>query len=248
MFMGIITTHHNHYYDVIPWALTEYLKIVISPSDSIENRQRLTLPHQVKEFVLSLTRHFQATQPLVRYGAAMYVDSILQTYPPHPPTDRSNSTRSNPSTVPQGSLFRAIPNMYLYILSGCLDSDYFTASLYLSLLKIVNKYHPNAAQLHSMIDAQLSIREFSNTYILPPSQSSAPDLAVVLRRTIGDGFVVPGNLLVNLSSTLQYVPHSLRTRQLLIIETLANNVISIDPMFIQNILPGLRDPDVEVSL
>jgi hypothetical protein len=68
------------------------------------------------EFVVSLSNHFRATPPLVRYGACICLYSAIKVYP---------------------QLIQENRQIYNFIISGALDSDYICQFLYTTMLEVV---------------------------------------------------------------------------------------------------------------
>jgi hypothetical protein len=119
IFLNMLAPQEDFTYDLLPWALEEYTNSYIS-------RLSLKLPLKAKpaakeyasliEFVVSLSNHFRATPPLVRYGACICLYSAIKVYP---------------------QLIQENRQIYNFIISGALDSDYICQFLYTTMLEVV---------------------------------------------------------------------------------------------------------------
>lgn len=151
LFLNMMNPHDEYTYDLLPWAIENYTVSLMNPSTtkpppnsndplhsaaaavesvSLSNSNAASSLRNAKkamkkvlkdfpplsEFILSLSNHFRATPALIRYGACVALHSALLVCP---------------------TLVQDFKQLYAFIVSGALDTDYLSAFLYTSMLDVV---------------------------------------------------------------------------------------------------------------
>ncbi|KAI8822501.1 armadillo-type protein [Fimicolochytrium jonesii] len=118
VFVNLVNPNDEYAYDLLSWALETYMTSLIpAEAGSATKKVAKKVPTggfpALTDFIKSLANHFRATPPLVRYGACVCLHAALAVYP---------------------SLIADNGELYIYIITGALDTDYLSAFLYVSML------------------------------------------------------------------------------------------------------------------
>ncbi|KAJ3090469.1 hypothetical protein HK102_003650 [Quaeritorhiza haematococci] len=149
IFLNLLNPHDECAYDLLSWAVETYTICLISATDpslssSSEDKDGNGGPARINtatitsnnrtinqttstglivknfppltDFITSLSNHFRATPALVRYGACVCLHSALVINP---------------------TLLHDIRSLYVFVVSGVLDTDHLAAFLYTSMLECV---------------------------------------------------------------------------------------------------------------
>jgi hypothetical protein len=152
------------------------------------------------DLAISLTNHYRATPPLVRYGAALCLHTIVKLSP---------------------GFFHENKYFYLYIISGLLDTDYQTSFIYESMLLLLKS--PLSAQIKTILDQvhhngtqQISYdRLYVQLYTIDDSENNRSQLLQLIAKQTPP---VASILLHKMANALDYMTHQEKLRQLTLIK------------------------------
>ncbi|KAI9207546.1 armadillo-type protein [Polychytrium aggregatum] len=119
-FVNLLTPHDENAYDILAWALETFTLASLPPPGGVTTAKTkkpllpITEFKPLTEFINSLSHHSRATPPLIRYGACICLHSALTMCP---------------------TLLNDNKHLYMWIISGAMDTDYLSAFLYLSMLE-----------------------------------------------------------------------------------------------------------------
>ena len=120
--LELISSQVECAYDLLSWTVETFFKknSPKSTSTAAPESAEINSPKHVSlssNFSAALSNYFKASPALIRYGAALALNSISSLH--------SNFAAQN-------------PNIWNYIVSGISDSDFLTAGLYLQLLECID--------------------------------------------------------------------------------------------------------------
>lgn len=142
VFLNLLSPQDEFTYDLLPWALEEYTKSVVT---FVLQKAKPKSPNKefaaLVDFVISLSNHFRATPSLVRYGACICLYSALKFFP---------------------QIVQENRQLYSFIVSGALDSDYFCQFLYISMLEVVKADQVTKKVVAAIKESDLSKTDFTH--------------------------------------------------------------------------------------
>ncbi|KAJ3242402.1 hypothetical protein HDU78_001407 [Chytriomyces hyalinus] len=249
-FLNLLTPTNESSYDLLPWTLETFTNIMYY---SIPANKTKAIPiagaseqfEALEEFVKSLSNHFRASPPLVRYGASAALHTSLLQHP---------------------RLVDLQPSLLTFILTGCLDTDPLAAFLYLTILEgictggaqtpVKTKVKELISKLRRTLDAE------AVTY-----DSLFFDADRVASRVSGESFAddaklrdvldaaalmappIAPKLLQKLVNSFEYLPKTMKLRQLDIVRLWGAKSEKLDANLMQALLPLLSciDEDIQLS-
>ncbi|KAJ3148056.1 hypothetical protein HDU89_004901 [Geranomyces variabilis] len=235
VFINLINPHDEYAYDLLSWALETYAASLIpNPPDggvmAKTKKVSVTSFPALAEFIKNLGNHFRATPPLVRYGACVSLHAALAIYP--------NMVSDN-------------KELYVYIITGALDTDYLSAFLYVSMLDASKP--ENAQDLKDMLAllrhqdrqssnydelfsnaAETSKKEFRMSEILDIAIKTCPPLAP--------------KQLQKMANSLEYLSKDMQLRQLEIIRLWGSKSEKFDTFLMQTLVPYCNSGDEDIQI
>ena len=218
LFINLITPHDESAYDLLGWTLELFLRQSYSPPNARNNK---TLPpFKVQgDLALALTNHFRAAPALIRYGASICLNTIINLSP---------------------DFLESNKHLYIYIIAGLLDSDHATAFLYECMLNVANS--PNALQIHAAVSqihrATTQIPSYDRVHISLPDweykDSHRSNLLDIIAKQTPP---VASLILHKMANALDYMPNEAKIRQLKIIKFWGKTVEKLDSYLIQALVP-----------
>lgn len=128
IFLNLISPQDEYAYDLLSWSLETFTEKVYSIEDTKPKKpiakkinSLTTIGNNnaaLLEFILNLSNHYRATPALVRYGAGVSLHSAVKIFP---------------------KLIQGNRGLYQFIISGCLDPDFLTSFLFMTLLPCVKE-------------------------------------------------------------------------------------------------------------
>ncbi|KAJ3226007.1 hypothetical protein HK099_005713 [Clydaea vesicula] len=291
LFLNMLTPHDEYAYDLLPWALETYTTNLVNniaipskpqtpesgtpskpnsarnpshatdlPVPSIKQKEFLPL----LDFVLSLSNHFRAIPPLVRYGACVCLHSALKVFP---------------------SLLQENRQLYPFVISGAMDTDYLSQYLYVSMLEVVKSTEaPSSASAKkspgrrvSLMDTQIQslgvfqhfnpiIRSlvtafrhkdnslhyddiFGGYFYNSPKETTLKD---ILDEAVKNCPPIQPKLIHKMANSLDYLSKSTKLRQLELIRIWAGKSEKVtkdfDTFLVQTLLPLFNTTEEDVQL
>ncbi|KAJ3014030.1 hypothetical protein HKX48_005388 [Thoreauomyces humboldtii] len=235
VFINLINPHDEYAYDLLSWALETYAASLIpAPTDTPAlgktKKASVTSFPALADFIKSLTNHFRATPPLVRYGACVSLHAALTIYP--------NMVVDN-------------KELYVHIITGALDTDYLSAFLYVSMLEAGKP--GNSQELKEMLasarhqaregvdydslftkSAETNKKEFRMSEALDIAIKACPPLAP--------------RQLQKMANALEYLTKEMQLRQLEIIRLWGSKSEKFDTFLMQTLVPYCNSGDEDIQI
>lgn len=198
--VNLLNPSDEYAYDLLAWAVEAYTKstTLTMTTSAIQDIVNGTQP-QI-EFIKSLSNHFRANPSLVRYGACMCLHTAL---------------KLNPEILPH------LQNIWDFIITGVLDTDYLSSFLYMSIVDGLNlKVKDSAKSYISDMVKQLRHMEFDagnydvrygSSEVVSEGLMSVP---LILDAAIKYANPLPMKTLNKMMNSLEYMNKSQRIRQL----------------------------------
>lgn len=114
VFLNVIAPVEDYSYDLLSWAVEEYTSRLSKAM--VKGKPPAEVYKHLIGFVMTLSNHFRASPQLVRYGASLCLFAALKAYP---------------------QLVQENRQLFNFIISGALDSNYQCQFLYTSMLEVV---------------------------------------------------------------------------------------------------------------
>ncbi|KAI8611201.1 armadillo-type protein [Chytriomyces sp. MP71] len=257
-FLNLLTPTNESSYDLLPWSLDTYARVAYLSSPANKEKSFPITSDRfeaLEDFIKSLSNHFRASPPLVRYGASAALHTSLMICT---------------------KLGENLPSLMTFIITGCLDTDLLAAFLYLSMLQNIceghGQNHSDAAKAKvKEIAARLRGRVADDTITYEmlhfdvdqrnqarrdqiQANRTAADVADVV--TLGDVLdaasalapPVAPKFLAKLVSSFEYLPKTLKLRQLEIVRIWGAKSEKLDANLIQALFPLLLNVDEDIQI
>lgn len=231
----MLTPHDEYAYDLLPWALNEYNSRLITTTTKDANKTPQDFI-QITDFIESLSNHFRATPPLVRYGASICLHEAISIYP---------------------QLIQDNRHLYAFVVSGCLDTDYLTRGLYISMLESVkddSKQDPetlfNANIRKMVVSFQNKDIELDHDSIFAHGSvnyDSKISISQILEEAVKSSPPLAAKILQRMVNSLDYLPKSIKLAQLELVRVWASRNEKYDTMLVQSLTP-LFSGDEQIQL
>lgn len=194
MFLGLVNPHDENPYDLLPWAIEQYYsKSVSDATDRIVSVKEVV---GITKYIESLMNHFQATHPLVRFGAALTLHSAV---------------------IIEKALLAELPQIYVYIVSGLLDSDFAVSALYMSLVQRLNGgTDGNLSKLIRLYQrTDVSQLNYDTLYVADTNGlNNQSYLSQIIDEFAKDLPTVSVKMLHKMGASLEYLPKNMKLKQL----------------------------------
>jgi hypothetical protein len=199
LFLNLLSPNDEYSYDLLSWALETYAVAVFSGKS--DEKKKPTIIHDfpaLSEFIKSLSNHFRATPSLVRYGSCVCLHAALTVCP---------------------ELIQVNNGLYVYILSGILDTDYLSSFLYTSMLENIATQSGNN-ELRKLIGElrhkEVNRSEYDSIYhagvpLLPQKEVKLSDVLDVAVRASPP---IAPKILHKLVNSLEYLSKTAKIRQM----------------------------------
>ncbi|KAJ1562765.1 hypothetical protein HK096_003735 [Nowakowskiella sp. JEL0078] len=238
-FLNLLTPHDEYAYDLLPWALEHFtystIPAAIVPTNAKSKKPTIKDCPGLADFMRSLTNHFRATPPLIRYGACVCLHMALSIYP---------------------GVIVDFHQLSIFIVSGSLDTDYLSAFLYISMLEVLKP--------ETLDKSQLSIKELISKYRRRDDDLFDYDVAYVRNQDwsfkgiqIGDILDVAvkqcpplaTKILHKMADSMEYiVGKSMKLKQLELIRVWCSKLEKFDTFLMKILIPLLNSTDEDIQL
>ncbi|KAL2913671.1 hypothetical protein HK105_206831 [Polyrhizophydium stewartii] len=230
LFQEMISPHDEFAYDLLPWALDLFTLNMYSVQTGNPKTPPVSWFTTLNEFIVSLSNHFRAAPPLVRYGACLALHSTLKLCP---------------------TFVKENKQMWQFIIAGVFDTDYLSSFLYLAMLEIIET--PDTPELRKLIARVRRIDTESINYDLLYTNRPHTDAREVTRSDILDIAVkhspaLSPLLLHKLANALDYLPTRAKLRQLELIRVWGKKAEKLDTFLVQMLVPLCGNEDERVQL
>ncbi|KAJ3091040.1 hypothetical protein HK100_007284 [Physocladia obscura] len=257
-FLNLLTPNDEFAYDLLPWAIQRYTQITYSSSKPENQEKLLPIPYFDKPFepldafIKSLANHFRASPPLIRYGSSATLHTALSAYP---------------------RLIENQPELYMFILTGLLDTDHLSAFLYLATLELccLNGSPSSPVQTKTLefilklrrqleddsvgydtlyCDIEKPIFFNSNNNQFTVTKNVLKDIGIrdVLESASKMAPPIGSKLLHKLTNAFEYLSKRLKLRQLEIVRIWGTKSDKFDSHLMQAIFPLLQSIDEDLQL
>ncbi|KAI8809948.1 armadillo-type protein [Cladochytrium replicatum] len=245
VFQSILTPYDESAYDLLPWALENYTNSAVpvaggSADRSTPQQRSAGFNLQIKEcqplvdFLRSLSNHFRATPPLVRYGACMCLHTSLAILPTIIVDNKSFAT---------------------FIISGVLDTDYLSAFLYTSMLEYLDVGTPTpkikdmVAKYRHEVETEITYDSlFLNQSTTVTLEQDEVRLSNILDVAITRCLPISEKVMHKLASSLEFLNRSGKLRQLELIRVWCKRLDKLDTFLMQLLMPSLNDEDEDIQM
>ncbi|KAJ3415514.1 RNA polymerase II associated protein 1 [Chytridiales sp. JEL 0842] len=230
LFLNLLSPSDEYSYDLMSWALETYA-LAVGKSDEKKRATTINDFPPLSEFIKSLSNHFRATPSLVRYGSCICLHAALTVCP---------------------ELIKVNKGLYVYILSGILDTDYLSSFLYTSMLEDIATASGNE-EIKRMI-GQLRHKDVNATdnvrAITPNSRKLRKDITIsdLLDVAVKAAPPIAPKMLHKLVNSLEYLSKSAKIRQMELIRLWGSKSEKFDTYLMQALVPLLNSPDDEIQL
>ncbi|KAJ3352902.1 hypothetical protein HDU83_007559 [Entophlyctis luteolus] len=252
-FLSLLNAPEEFGYDLLPWAIQRYTQAVYTSKPENKNK---CLPIPASEesfppldaFIKSLTNHFRANAPLVRYGSSTALHSVLEQYP---------------------KLIENNPRLLIFVVTGLMDSDYLSSFMHLTTLELICSTGAPSPLKVATIDLITKFRHkmaetdlrYDKLYfeaekveyvpgIIRGSKGHIKDYAI---RDIVESiskFALPlaPKLLHKLVNAFEYLSKTVKLKHLEIVRVWGSRSEKIDSHLMQVLFPMLRSSDEDIKL
>lgn len=227
----------EHCYDLLEWSLETFVKLkATAPTKPGSNSNIIAAVDPLLQFIKSLTNHFRATPPLVRYGAAICLHVAISIRP---------------------DIMTEWPGLWEYIITGALDADYLTSFVYLSILEAMKTTDTSGESISTIlakIRSQQSVdtsydSQFGNT---ASTMSSTPSSKALISKALESAIKLapplPPRTMNKMTNALEYMDTPHRLKQLEIVRLWASRLEKFDSFLMQSLVPLLNMNDEETQL
>ncbi|KAI8922787.1 armadillo-type protein [Entophlyctis helioformis] len=233
LFQDLISPHDEFAYDLLPWALEQYTLNTYASYTGAPKTPPIAWFSALNDYIVSLSNHFRATPPLVRYGACLALHSTLKLCP---------------TFVSQNK------QLWPFIVAGVLDTDYLTSFLYMSMLEMIET--PDANDIRKLIarlrrtDAGLVSFDHLYTNMALSDDAATGDVSRgdILDIAVKHSPPLAPLLLHKLANSLDYLPTAYKLRQLELIRIWGRKSEKLDTFLMQMLVPLCSSEDERVQL
>ena len=229
VFTGLLSSQDEFPLDLLPWAFDNYTMAIL-PAAAKKTLPITAPPPSLQGFLQSFGNHFRAASPIIRYAAAICLHAAANICPKALLDDQQ---------------------ILLNIISECLDSDYLTSYLYLTILDSLKLVSEKSLQqsLDRMKRVNFGDMNYDKKYIQLPQGSAAAisNLFEALESACKRVGTVPPKFLQKTANGLEYLPKEQKIRQLDVINLWVSKLDKINTFLIQSLVPYLTDEDTDIQ-
>lgn len=121
--LELISSQVEGAYDLLSWTVETFFNKQQNSKPAAVDDPTSKQPISSTEFAHALSNYFKASPALIRYGAALALNSLATI---------TTAGQNMPTFLSQN------PNMYSYIVQGICDYDFLTSGLYMQLLEALD--------------------------------------------------------------------------------------------------------------
>ncbi|KAI9141859.1 hypothetical protein BKA69DRAFT_1071625 [Paraphysoderma sedebokerense] len=228
MFLGLVNPHDENPYDLLPWTIEQYYsKSVSETTDRIVSVKEVV---GITKYIESLMNHFQATHPLVRFGAALTLHSAV---------------------IIEKALLAELPQIYVYIVSGLLDSDFAVSTLYMSLVQRLNGgTDGNLSNLIGLYQrTDVSQLNYDTLYVTDTNGlNNQSYFSQIIDEFAKDLPALSVKMLHKMAASLEYFPKNMKLKQLNLLRLWSGKMEKFDTPLLQSMLPFLTNTDQDIQI
>ncbi|KAH6591220.1 hypothetical protein BASA61_005015 [Batrachochytrium salamandrivorans] len=230
IFQELISPHDEYAYDLLPWALENYILRMKTIQSGSLSTSPSSYPDSFTEFIMSLSNHFRATPPLVRYGACLTLHSTIKMCPLFVKENKS---------------------LWQFIIAGVLDTDTLSAFLYMSMVELIETSDSEELKraLSKLRRDDLKHITYDTLYTHSLAiESRKITCSDVLDIVVKHSTPVSPLLLHKLANSIDYLSPKAGLRQLELIRIWGKKAEKLDTFLIQMLSPLYASRDEEIQL
>ncbi|KAJ3318939.1 hypothetical protein HDV06_006928 [Boothiomyces sp. JEL0866] len=231
LFLEIISSQQESACDLLSWAIENYFMAM--EKKKVATATKVSSPETLQDFFYSLSNHFKSSPSLIRYSSALALLSIINICP---------------------SFATHTPQVWQYIIPGLMDSDFMTKAVYLTISNRIETVDSEAVrQIASKLSrnegsSNINYDQFYNISYKWENDSLQSTYSQLMDLLAKNSPPLGGIMLHKLANALDYIPVSLKLKQLELIRVWGRKATKLDMYLMQTLVPLCSDENQLVQL